>query len=473
LFKRFSPQNQAAAEALSQARAETYVGQSFNPPPRGESGHFKDFSPKRPGQSASPKVKPTQPPDLTPPAAAGSDKTKSEKNDLGSHPPNRAEPSLGYLFTPFDPGKPTSQGFEASHALAEKTYEFSQLDVKDERIVNTLERAEKKAQEMLVAAERQREELQDQAKKRWELEAKELRQQGLSQAEEVKKKAEVEAERILAAAQVNAEELGKARERTQSYEAEIEKLKAELQAAQDKLATQDIDIKAREEELAKRTSAFDQEKEKWAEDAAKEKLAATEAGKKEGLALGQAQGHAEGLAKGQTEGRQLALEKVKGLMAALAKVNDLWPGLWEANGPFMVELAVEAAEAMVNREIENGQGLATGAFKACVGYLSQAHEALFRICPADLAELEAAQAETRSLMDGLVKIKFIPDPTLGPGDLIMEADVGRLDATMKTRREKVMTVLNQALAQGFTEAGAKPSPPTSSAAPSPESSPGS
>ncbi|MDR2141775.1 MAG: hypothetical protein LBR11_08315 [Deltaproteobacteria bacterium] len=188
-------------------------------------------------------------------------------------------------------------------------------------------------------------------------------------------------------------------------------------------------------------------------------------GHQAGLAQGLAQGEAEGRAKGEAVGREQALERVKSLTLALAKVENIWPSLWETYGSLMTQLAVEAAEAIVNKEIESGQGLAAGAFRACVAYLSKAHEATFRVNPADLAELEAARAETRGLVDGLARVKFLPDPAMGPGDLVMESDVGRLDATLKSRREKVMTVLREALAQGLVAEPPEPAPSTPEVAP--------
>ncbi|MDR1309740.1 MAG: hypothetical protein LBL95_07585 [Deltaproteobacteria bacterium] len=130
-------------------------------------------------------------------------------------------------------------------------------------------------------------------------------------------------------------------------------------------------------------------------------------------------------------------------------MEDLWRELWRQKAPFMVTLAIEGAEAIVNKEIENGRGLAAGAFSACLEYLRKCHTATFRVRPEDLAEIEEARSAMRDKVDGLVNISFRPDPALGPGDIIMESDAGLLDATLKNRRERVMAVLREALENGL------------------------
>jgi hypothetical protein len=62
--------------------------------------------------------------------------------------------------------------------------------------------------------------------------------------------------------------------------------------------------------------------------------------------------------------------------------------------------------------------------------------------------MESARKVFKDRLDGLVNIEFKPDSSLGPGDLIMESDAGRLDATIKNRRDRVMGVLRESLANG-------------------------
>jgi hypothetical protein len=110
----------------------------------------------------------------------------------------------------------------------------------------------------------------------------------------------------------------------------------------------------------------------------------------------------------------------------------------------MVQLAIEGAEGILNKELKSAEDLAVRAFEACIDYLDQAHRVVFQARPQDIPLLEEARADQRQRLGALVKVSFQPDERLGPGDLIMESDVGRLDATVKHRAVQVMAVLREA-----------------------------
>jgi flagellar assembly protein FliH len=441
LFKNFAPQSLTTLEAdpnpetQSANGVSTFAGEDFTPP-KAATNHFADFQENKAPRSGAPKAQPK-----------GAFQEEMVKTT----------PSLGYLFAPFEPGEPAYKGFDAYTPPAATSFDFKELEAKDERIINTLDKAEKKAQETLDLAQKKAKELEEEARERLAQMSAEVKAQAESAAEEVKKSAELEAQEYLAASAASVGDLEKLRLENQNLTEDITQLKASLKDAEDKFVLQSAELKASFEDLENQKKALADLGLKQAQEAEEAKAEALKAGQKEGFALGQELGLKDGLAQGEEKAHKEFMAKVQGLMDALGKVNDLWPGLWEANGAFMVRLAVDAAEAMVNKEIENGRGLAAGAFKACVTHLSHSHEAIFRICPGDMAELEVARADPHIGLDSLVNIKFIPDPALGPGDLIMESDVGRLDATMKTRREKVLSVLKEALNQGVI--GAVPEAP--------------
>jgi hypothetical protein len=87
---------------------------------------------------------------------------------------------------------------------------------------------------------------------------------------------------------------------------------------------------------------------------------------------------------------------------------------------------------------------------ACLDYLNKVHEVTFKVRSEDISVLEDLRNSLKDRFDGLINIKFLADEALGPGDLIMETDGGRLDATLKNRREKVMSVLREAILSGQT-----------------------
>jgi flagellar biosynthesis/type III secretory pathway protein FliH len=412
-------------------KAETFKGESFDAPSKGPSGHFQEFY--DPKIAANAQTGPKFDPQIPEPGAK----------------PLREGPSLGYLFEPFDQGAPKNAvNFDALKPPDTEIFEFQDLNLKDVNIINTLEKAKKRAKIMVLAAREKEKAILAEVEAKGEALAQELAAKAQSAAEVIKEAATKEAEAIKETAKIQIADAAKAHEELEAIKAEMAKVneamadhKAKIEEREKVLNAQDTELKASKAALAAAKEAFEVEKRRTLEEITQKGLA-------EGQKTGLAQGQAQGLALGEAKGREEALAKVQTLLKALDRFNDLYPELWAANGAMMVELAVEAAEAIVKKEVENGRGLAAGAFKAALEHLRQSHEAVFRINPGDLAELEAARAEYRGEVAGLVNISFVPDPALGPGDLVMEADVGRLDATIKNRTDMVMSVLRESLAQG-------------------------
>jgi flagellar biosynthesis/type III secretory pathway protein FliH len=362
-----------------------------------------------------------------------------------------AEPSLGYLFKPFDPGKTDDRVFEEQFKDLPKpeNYEYVQMDTRDTGIVATLEMANKKAAEIVASAFEQGRRLEENmlkvARADAEIIEKEAQEKAEAAAAEILDQAAKDAEAVLYEAKAKVVE-------SEAIKAETEKLKAEaaeLKAQADSILT---GVVAREESLAPREAEIENIKaeiEKQRQEILAQATKEAQEAKEKATVQGLAEGRNEGRAQGQKEAKNEILSKSVGFFKIMDRINGLWDELWRQKAPFMVTLAVDAAEAIVNKEIKEGQGLATGAFAACIDYLKKCHSAVFRVNPDDLAEIEAARASLRNKVDGKVNIVFKPDPSLGPGDIIMESDAGLLDATLKNRRERVMAVLRQALEDGL------------------------
>jgi flagellar biosynthesis/type III secretory pathway protein FliH len=352
--------------------------------------------------------------------------------------------SLDYLFAPFNPGKiePSKpfQPLETGSAPVSQ-YRFQDLDPRDSNIINTLDRAEKKAKEIEEAALAKSREMEEAAQVSAARLSSELESKALAdseaKAQALLEEARLKAEEIVREARVNSGDVEKKAQ-------EAADLEARAQALMEKAQAREGQNQEKAGELEKRAADLESERANL--------LTEMEATKAETLKKAQKSGYGDGYTQGLMEGREKGasevLEKAGGMFEVLRRMNDIWEDLFAANGPLMAELAVEAAEAIALKEIENGRGLAAGAFRQAINYLHKSHEAVFRVRPEDLSELEEARAGLRDKFPGLTNLIFQADPALGPGDLIMSSDVGSLDATMKARKDKVMGALREALAQG-------------------------
>jgi flagellar biosynthesis/type III secretory pathway protein FliH len=403
--------------------------------------------------------------------APNPDQAWAQSPGTGPAAPGEGEPSLGYLFTPFDPGKVEDAKFheEYKDLPPPENYEYVQMDTRDTGIVKTLEMANKKAAEIVGGAFEQGRRMVDMLMETAKHDASEIDREAKAKAEaflaESQKSAQEKAEAIIAEADSKVAE-------TVALRAEAEKLKSEAEATNKKADETLSAVQAKQAELAPREAEIEQIKAEI-ESQRQEILAQAKKDAEEAKAQAVAQGLAEGREQGRELGRQEAktevLAKAEGFFRVTARIDGIFQELWQRNAPSMVALAVDAAEAIVNKEIENGRGLAAGAFAACVEFLHKCNSATFRVCPSDLPEIEAARDALRGKIDGLTNVSFKPDPRLGPGDIVMESDAGLLDATLKNRRERVMAVLRQALEDGLV-ADLPPELPTQ-APPAAEASP--
>lgn len=362
-------------------------------------------------------------------------------------------PSLDALFKPFDltSENPMPDAFADMYEYSKPSdFVYEDMDLRDPDVVKTLARAEEifqqKAREAEENASRILETARTEAKgivAEAETEAKARAEtimddaKSASAALAAKTEADrAEAEEYLARAKVSAteadEKLAAAADRIAGLDTEKARMEADL-AAQKAASEKEI-AQTRADIEAKRQSIWD------------EALAKATA---EGLEKGMAQGLAEGGQRGYTEAGTAFNEKVAGFLSIMEKMENLYNDLWKANSPMMVQLAIEAAEQILNKELREAGDLTVRAFAACIEYLGQASKVTFLARPQDIAALEEAKAEYRQRLGALVTVTFKPDEGLGPGDLIMESDVGRLDATVKHRSAQVLEALRQAFAGGY------------------------
>lgn len=157
------------------------------------------------------------------------------------------------------------------------------------------------------------------------------------------------------------------------------------------------------------------------------------------------EGHEAGLSQGRQEGRTAFEEEIGTCLNGLRSIEDLYTDLWAANEGGLVKLATVIAERVIYKEITTSPEIIADLFKVVIDHLQGQHEAVFRLHPEDLAQLESVRAELRDQIKGLVKISFEADAALSRGDLIMETDAGRLDATLKHRIKTIIGLIEERL----------------------------
>ncbi|MDY6851089.1 MAG: FliH/SctL family protein [Thermodesulfobacteriota bacterium] len=169
----------------------------------------------------------------------------------------------------------------------------------------------------------------------------------------------------------------------------------------------------------------------------------------EAAAKGREDGFAQGLAKGREEGRAAFDAELAPTLEALKDIENLYQNLWSASEAALVKLAIHVAERVIYHELATSPELIKKAFKAALDHLQEQHQAVFRVNPEDLDYLESVRSELRDQVKGLVKISFEADPSLDRGDLVMDTEAGRLDATLKQRLASVTAPVDEILNDNF------------------------
>ncbi len=378
-------------------------------------------------------------------------------------------PSLDNLFKPFDlEAENPEQGASYEDLydfVTPRDYTYEDLDTRDPGVVRTLAQAEEKRLEIIKEAQVE--------SARWQEEAA---------AERAALPSELAAKRQDALAAVK-DEIELLREEAQNLRAEAEQIKAKAESERtqaenerQKALTERAELEGEGEIIQESFAAlshargrledeFNTKKQELEAEiinerailAEKSQTAEAEA-QERGYREGHEKGLSEGRATGHNEAQSAFQQKIEPLLHSLEQVEALYQDLWAANGPMMIKLAIEAAEQILHKELNDANDLATKAFEACIDFLSQAHRVVFTVRSQDLAQLEEARADQRERLGALLKVSFKTDDTLGPGDLIMESDIGRLDATVKHRTNQVLSVLRQAFESQHGDLGASPPP---------------
>lgn len=101
-----------------------------------------------------------------------------------------------------------------------------------------------------------------------------------------------------------------------------------------------------------------------------------------------------------------------------------------------VDLALEIAEAVIGREVENATDGGVDAVRRVLSELAPGVTTTVRLNPADLASID------RGLLAGTA-IELVADPTVGRGDALAETQTGLIDASLATAMARVREVLGR------------------------------
>jgi flagellar assembly protein FliH len=162
-----------------------------------------------------------------------------------------------------------------------------------------------------------------------------------------------------------------------------------------------------------------------------------EAARVQGYNVGFEQGHAAGMAAAQ----QSLAESVARLAALVAGVQENHAAFFRAAERQVVDLALQIAQKVVEREIENIPDMAINVIRAALDEMDARTATRVRVNPAD-AEL-LRRRWTQVVPPGVAadRIELQPDERVQSGGAIIETTHGEVDAQLESKLEQLGNAL--------------------------------
>lgn len=113
-----------------------------------------------------------------------------------------------------------------------------------------------------------------------------------------------------------------------------------------------------------------------------------------------------------------------------------------------VELALLLARRIVEGELGAGVEPLLRVVKGVIRRAGESRRVIVHLCPTDAANVEQAGGPRGLSGVGAAQIELVADPSLGPGDCVVDADFGTIDARLDTRFAELRRLLDEAVAGG-------------------------
>lgn len=198
--------------------------------------------------------------------------------------------------------------------------------------------------------------------------------------------------------------------------------------------------------LVDRTEEYASRQLEAAEAARERAVDLQEKARAEGHDAGFRQGRHEGYEAGFEAGRQEVLATFKEMLEAVessvADLRDRQREVLDEVQDEVLHLAVAIAEKIVCERLQDAPETARSILKELLTKVDASSKALVRLPQAVIDSLgEEADVLLQSASADLA-VKFVPDDSLAPGDVLIEADWGLIDGRLRTRWQRVMEGLD-------------------------------
>jgi flagellar assembly protein FliH len=152
-------------------------------------------------------------------------------------------------------------------------------------------------------------------------------------------------------------------------------------------------------------------------------------GRQQGYAEGHQQGYAEGLAAAQAASAQ----EVGRMARIAASVLQDHATFFRAAENQVLDLAVQLARKVIEREVENVPDLAVSVIRAALEEMDARTSVRVRVSPEDAELLRRKWDEVVPPIIGAQRAELVVDPRVQPGGAIIETTQGQVDAQLESK----------------------------------------
>jgi len=177
----------------------------------------------------------------------------------------------------------------------------------------------------------------------------------------------------------------------------------------------------------------------------KERVAAIEAGRQEGLAKGLQQAEQQLQKQIQQQAEQLVKQRLQKVLPPLKAAADRLEAerqqciaRWEQQG---LELILAIAEKLVHERIGQHPEQTAARVAEVLNLTLGSANIRVRLNEADLQATESHLETLTNSLQQKASVELIGDATLGPGDCIVETEHGQIDARISTQLERIAAEL--------------------------------
>jgi flagellar assembly protein FliH len=106
-----------------------------------------------------------------------------------------------------------------------------------------------------------------------------------------------------------------------------------------------------------------------------------------------------------------------------------------------LEVGFMVARRILELELSQSPAPLFALIRSAIRRAGESRKVVVRLCPADQVKIEAARKGQADGALSLLNVDLVPDPSLSPGDCVVEADLGTVDGRLTTRLAELARAL--------------------------------